>query len=178
MTALHSLAWVTTTCQHCSGPFTAAADRVLSGGAKYCGDACRTAARRERVAARNGPCPACAGPRHNTFASYGLSLCEPCQTIAWRSCWRKRPHDTDPGPQLGEDGRALTAYHCELCDRWHVTSIARNAEMPAEYVAQRMIVAAYLRARGFDILAARAANAAKVPQPRADTAEPGECAGD
>ena len=92
----------------------------MAGGPVYCGTSCRVRARVERKAVRNGRCcSACGGPA--TVRMFGLEICLPCRGVAWQTCWRKRPHDVDPGEPVARDGVPMRSYRCPLCPFWHLT---------------------------------------------------------
>ena len=124
---------------------------------RFCGRSCRRTYRNARQdwirSEINGPCKAC-GSTGQTLATYGLIICRPCRTVAWRSCWRKVQHLLE-GDAIHDfnDGVPLSAYRCELCGLWHGTS---NAGDPDEqYEQRRRQVAAYLASVQFDINVAR-----------------------
>ncbi len=166
---------VTKPCDVCGARFELTAGQVanLSNSVpRTCSKACRAEAEWQRRSAaqlrKHGPCRAC-GSGEMVGRSYGVILCKRCFAVAWTSCWRKVPHQTEEAAvaTYGDDV-PMIAYKCDLCDRYH--SSKRMTHPPAEGTASVARIAAYFKAEHFDIDERRGwSNADRFPPPTGAT---------
>jgi hypothetical protein len=146
--------------KRCAGPgcrkqFELTAQQIHNGAQKrYCGAECRANAAEMRDLERRGGavCGACGGSRR-LRGSYGLLLCGPCRTVAYRSCWRKVPFPTAEAATKTDRSTPLFAYLCRLCSAWHATHI--DAAMSDTYEDLLGQIGTYLRSVDFNLEAAR-----------------------
>lgn len=148
MTAIGLMASVTAHCSRCGSRVTPLPEQLMGGHPVYCGAKCRVRSSVERKAVRNGRrCAACGGPA--TVRMFGLEICLSCRGVAWQTCWRKRPHDADPGELVAQDGVLMRSYRCPLCPFWHMTKATSSPR--ADFLAAQVPLARLFAEVSFDI---------------------------
>lgn len=169
MATLRAAARLTLTCRNepCGKKFEQdpAALIKLGRAAHFCADACLIEGAPDLV------CASCAdvtdpdrpGIYDRLLDGLRLPICQNCQYIAFRSCWRKRCFPSEDVAEAwvevywvagrlrgaGQLTSRLHPYPCLLCERWHTTG--NRGRLSNEYRERLLNIAAVFDDLGFRV---------------------------